>query len=256
MSPESEWLCNTLKHPPDSAGLSCPVSLTSENSSSLSKLSLPFRKWTSCANITHFPTATTALKQGVPFIRGDLLKVLRNRWREVTEDRCHCGRNRESKWERERKKRADCMTSACFRWSNFSEALLFLFHHMTSSLSPTHSSIYTQSVQNISNTFLIVSFTPFCTQNSLNSLGHGLHKVLKAFHRDASPCWLQWFSQLCQVGWMSFGWWTILDTHGKLLRVKNPAELQFLTHSNRCAWHLLQYRKLFIGTYILAHMHV
>jgi hypothetical protein len=21
---------------------------------------------------------------------------------------------------------------------------------------------------------------------------------------------------LCQVGWVSFGWWTILDTHGKL----------------------------------------
>jgi hypothetical protein len=27
---------------------------------------------------------------------------------------------------------------------------------------------------------------------------------------------------------MSFGWWTILDTHGKLLRVINPAALQFL----------------------------
>jgi hypothetical protein len=28
---------------------------------------------------------------------------------------------------------------------------------------------------------------------------------------------------------MSYGWWTILDTHGKLLNVKNPAALQFLT---------------------------
>jgi hypothetical protein len=30
---------------------------------------------------------------------------------------------------------------------------------------------------------------------------------------------------------MSFGWWTILDTHGKLLSVKNPAALQFLTQT-------------------------
>ena len=29
---------------------------------------------------------------------------------------------------------------------------------------------------------------------------------------------------------MSFGWWTILDTQGKLFCVKNPAGLQFLTH--------------------------
>ena len=38
-------------------------------------------------------------------------------------------------------------------------------------------------------------------------------------------------SHSCQVGWMSFGWWTILDTHGKLLSVKNPAALQFLTQT-------------------------
>jgi hypothetical protein len=30
---------------------------------------------------------------------------------------------------------------------------------------------------------------------------------------------------------MSFGWWTILDTHEKLLSVKNPALLQFLTET-------------------------
>jgi hypothetical protein len=35
------------------------------------------------------------------------------------------------------------------------------------------------------------------------------------------------FPQLCQVGWMSFGWWTIRDTHRKRLRMKNPAPLQF-----------------------------
>jgi hypothetical protein len=44
------------------------------------------------------------------------------------------------------------------------------------------------------------------------------------------------FPQLCQVEWMSFGWWTILDTHRKLLSVKTPAAMQFLTHANRCAW--------------------
>ena len=43
----------------------------------------------------------------------------------------------------------------------------------------------TLRVQNIRNTFLTLSFTPFCNQNSLNLLGHGLSKVLKAFHRDA-----------------------------------------------------------------------
>jgi hypothetical protein len=30
---------------------------------------------------------------------------------------------------------------------------------------------------------------------------------------------------------MSFEWWTILDTRGKLLSVKNPAALQFLTQT-------------------------
>ena len=30
--------------------------------------------------------------------------------------------------------------------------------------------------------------------------------------REAGPCGLKSFQQLCQVGWMSFGWWTILDT--------------------------------------------
>jgi hypothetical protein len=42
-------------------------------------------------------------------------------------------------------------------------------------------------------------------------------------------------------GWMSFGWWNIVDTHGKLLSVKNPAVSQFLTRSNQCAWRLLPY---------------
>jgi hypothetical protein len=32
--------------------------------------------------------------------------------------------------------------------------------------------------------------------------------------------------------WMSFEWWTIPDTHGELLSVKNPAALQFFTRTN------------------------
>ena len=59
-------------------------------------------------------------------------------------------------------------------------------------------------------------------ESSLNSSGHGLYKVLKVFHRDAidskaSP-------QLCPVGWMSFEWWTILETHRKLLTVKKSQQ--------------------------------
>ena len=41
-------------------------------------------------------------------------------------------------------------------------------------------------------------------------------------------------SHSCQVGWMSFGWLTILDTHWKLLSV-NPISVAVLD-TNRCAW--------------------
>jgi hypothetical protein len=34
-----------------------------------------------------------------------------------------------------------------------------------------------------------------------------------------------------RVGWMAGWWWTILYTHRKLLSVKNPAALQFLTQT-------------------------
>ena len=54
-------------------------------------------------------------------------------------------------------------------------------------------------------------------------------KRCQVFHRDAGPCWHQCFPQLCPIGWMSFGWWTILDKQGKLLSVKNPAALQYHT---------------------------
>jgi hypothetical protein len=33
------------------------------------------------------------------------------------------------------------------------------------------------------------------------------------------------------VGWLSFRWLTIHETHGKLLSVKNPAATQFLTQT-------------------------
>ena len=111
----------------------------------------------------------------------------------------------------------------------------------------------TQRTHNTQNTFLILScIQPFCPQNSLNSLGHGLYKVSKAFHRDAGPCWLQCFQQLCQVGWMSFRWWTILDTHGKLLSVKNPEALQFLTQTGAPG---IYYRTPFKCTYIFCLAH-
>uniref|UniRef100_A0A8C8GUU6 Decaprenyl-diphosphate synthase subunit 1 n=1 Tax=Oncorhynchus tshawytscha TaxID=74940 RepID=A0A8C8GUU6_ONCTS len=80
-----------------------------------------------------------------------------------------------------------------------------------------------------------------CQQNSLNSSGRGTLQGVESVPQGYwAPCLLQCFPQLCQVDWMSFGWWTILDTHGKWLSVKNPAALQFLTQT-LCAWHLLPY---------------
>ena len=40
-------------------------------------------------------------------------------------------------------------------------------------------------------------------------VGHGLYKVLKAFHRDAGPCWLQCFPQLCQFD-LIWSWQDVL----------------------------------------------
>ena len=68
-----------------------------------------------------------------------------------------------------------------------------------------------------------IKLHPFCPQKCLNLSGHGLYKVLIAFHRNSTPCWLQCFPQLYQVGWMSFGWWTILDAHGKHFEREKPS---------------------------------
>ena len=59
----------------------------------------------------------------------------------------------------------------------------------------------------------------------------------------------------CQVGWMSFGWRAILDTHSQMMSVKNPTALQFLTNSNRCAWHLPPYPLSKALTYFVLPIH-
>ena len=116
-----------------------------------------------------------------------------------------------------------------------------IFHHTT---------IDPKDALNVQNSVYKLSCTPFCPISI--PWGHGLYKVSIAFHRDAEPCWRQCFPQLCQDVRMSFGWWTILDTHMKLLSGKNPAVLQFLTHSNQRAWHMLPYpvqRHFNLGTH-------
>jgi hypothetical protein len=87
---------------------------------------------------------------------------------------------------------------------------------------------YTLTVQDIRNTCLILSCTPLCPQNSLDSSVRGLHRVSKALHCDDVPCWLQCFPQLCQVGCMSLGWSIILDAHGTLLSAKKNSSIAVL----------------------------
>jgi hypothetical protein len=55
---------------------------------------------------------------------------------------------------------------------------------------------HTLIVPNIKNTFPILSCTPSHPQNSLNSPGHGLYKVSKAFPRDDGTCWFQCFPNM------------------------------------------------------------
>ena len=63
---------------------------------------------------------------------------------------------------------------------------------------------------NIRSTFLVLSCVPL----------YKVHQGVKKFHRDAGPCRLQCFPQLCQGGWMSFGWWCNHDRHRVVWRVK------------------------------------
>jgi hypothetical protein len=85
-------------------------------------------------------------------------------------------------------------------------------------------------------------------------------KVSKAFHRDAGPCWCQCFPQLGEDGWMSYEWWTIVDTHGKLFSVKNPAALHILTQTVRLAPSTISCSKalqyfVFPFTLWMSHIH-
>uniref|UniRef100_A0A4W5LEU1 Phospholipid/glycerol acyltransferase domain-containing protein n=1 Tax=Hucho hucho TaxID=62062 RepID=A0A4W5LEU1_9TELE len=87
----------------------------------------------------------------------------------------------------------------------------------------------------------VESHPPFCPQNSLNSSGSW---TLQGVESVPQGCWPHVDSnaspQLCQVGWMSFGWWTILDTHTETVECEKPSSVAVLD-TNRCAWHLLPY---------------
>ena len=58
------------------------------------------------------------------------------------------------------------------------------YHHISNQISFFIYTVCTLSVQNIRNTFLILSCTSFCPQNSLNSLGHG-----KGVEGVPQGCW-------------------------------------------------------------------
>ena len=98
----------------------------------------------------------------------------------------------------------------------------------------------TVSVQTIRNTLLILSCTPFCPQNSYNSLGHGLQGV----KRVPQGCWPMLTPMLptvvklagCPLGGGPF----LMHTN-----VKNPAALEFLTQTGAPGTY---YRTPFKGT--------
>ena len=68
---------------------------------------------------------------------------------------------------------------------------------------------------------------PFSPQKRLNLSGHGLYKVFESVPQGCWPHVDSNASQTCVKVWVTcaFGWWTILDTHGKLLSVEKSAAL-------------------------------
>ena len=86
--------------------------------------------------------------------------------------------------------------------------------------------LLTLSVQNIRNTFVILSCIPhFCPQNSLNSSGCQKRSTGMLAHVDSNA------SHSCaKLAGCPLGGGPILDKNSKLLSMKNPAVLQFFWH--------------------------
>jgi hypothetical protein len=121
---------------------------------------------------------------------------------------------------------------------------ILFWRHIVSILHTGHKTDQTRKdmhwvLPNITNTFLKLSLHSEQPQ-FVRAWTRCQGKVSKAFPRDAGPCWLQCFPQLCHIGR-----WTILDTDRKLLSVKNPAVLQLLTQTGAPGTY---YYSLFKGT--------
>ena len=89
-------------------------------------------------------------------------------------------------------------------------------------------SLYTLSISNIRNTFLILSCPTFCPQNSLNLSGH--ESVPKG-------CWPMLTPMLPTVvsSWLDLLW--VVD---RSVACEKPSSVAVLD-TNWCAWHVLPY---------------